>query len=97
MIERPPLTQESTIYRCTGCKRAIIYADLDKLGCCSLCGGHEVKYAFQVSDDELKAAIDRGLKYDETNFTYVSEAMLRENKLPGLHELFRDVEKRDGR
>lgn len=75
------------LYRCSSCNQVVCTADLRLAPGCPVCSSKDFKRASLVSDDEMRAAIQRGFQYDEADFDYVDDSLLKRGILPTwIHE-----------
>ncbi len=74
------------LYRCVGCNQVLCDADFRVSPSCPVCRSMQFRRAAMVSDDEMKAAIQRGFRYDEACFDYVDDSLLRRGIFPVFPE-----------
>jgi len=72
------------LYRCVSCNQILCDADFRIAPTCPICRGNEYRRATLIADDEMKAAIQRGFRYDESAFTYIDDALLKRGIFPVL-------------
>lgn len=70
------------LYRCSTCSQVLCDADFKLAPDCPVCHHNRYVLARLVSDDEMKAAIQRGFVYDDKNFKYVDDSLLARGILP---------------
>lgn len=73
---------DTTVYRCNYCRQALCHADFAIAPSCPMCGMNKFSPAVKIEDDEMRALIQRGYRYDEANFVILDDRLLKDGKLP---------------
>lgn len=87
---KPPLLASQLLYRCERCRSVMTH--VEAMGPCYSCGSSRRQPGFRFTDREIAEARQRGFIFADDNFTYVPDSLVKEQKLPGLDELFRAEE-----
>lgn len=74
--------EQDILYRCSECRQVVCTSDFKISPYCPVCCNMKFSRARIVTDDEMRAAIQRGFKYDERDFDYVDDNLLRKGIVP---------------